>query len=281
MRIARRLFLYALLSPAATFAQQTPSTTPAASEPPVTPQAMTLRLDSVLRSVVRDGRVDYRGLRQNSAELRAYTTWLATHGPTATPTEFRSRDERMAYWLNAYNALVLQSVIDAPASMNNVMTFLPNSGFFRARSHRIDGRSLTLDHIENREIRPVFHDPRVHVALNCAARSCPPLHNRAFSSRDLSAQLTARARAYVALPASLSLDAPAHRARVSQLVQWFAEDFSANIPDCAPSTVRGPLRFFYQFASESQRAALVTACGEDGAGCTLSYVAYDWTLNAR
>ncbi len=235
---------------------------------------------TLLRASVRGERVDYRAVRESLPALRAYCDWLATHGPTATPREFRSEPSRKAYWLNAYNALVLRAVAEAPSTMRNVLNVLPDAGFFRARGHRVDGRTLTLDAIENQELLRRFRDPRVHVALNCAARSCPPLAPEPFSPARLDAQLDARARAWVAAGA-YQLDATNRVLRTSSLLQWFAEDFSSPVPS-RPTLPSGPvnaLRFLYQFASSPAREALVRACGPTASLCRVEYAPYDWTLN--
>lgn len=234
--------------------------------------------DALLRATVRSTGVDYAALRQRIGELRALHGWLATHGPTATPEAFRSANARLAYWLNAYNAAVLLGVAEAPASMGNVLTYLPDNGFFRRTRRRIDGRDLSLDDIENREVRGVFHDARVHFALNCAARSCPPLRAGAFHADRVSAELDEQARRYFAGD-RVALDDTAHTVRVVQLFEWFRDDFAARVPGHTPSTVQGPLGFVHAFAPEALRRRIEATCGADGARCTLAFEPYDWTLN--
>lgn len=235
-------------------------------------------LDSLLHDVVRSNGVDYTALRARIETLRSVTAWLATHGPTSTPDEFRGANARLAYWLNAYNASVLTGVAEAPSSMRNVLTYVPDSGFFRARRHRVDGRDLTLDDIENREVRSVFHDARVHFALNCAARSCPPLRAGAYRADRVSQQLDEQARRYFAGD-RLTVDEAAHTVRLVQLFEWFRDDFAAAVPGHARSPVSGALGFVHTFAPDALRARIEAACGPDGARCTLAFEPYDWTLN--
>jgi hypothetical protein len=236
--------------------------------------------DALLRSVVRPAGVDYAAVRARLAELRAFHAWLATHGPSSTPVEFTSAGARKAYWLNAYNATVLLGVAEAPATMNNVLTYLPDNGFFRARRWRIDGRERTLDQIENTEVRPVFHDARVHMALNCGARSCPPLRANAFTPGAVDRQLDEQTTRYLNAPGNVTVDAAAHTVRVVQLFEWFRDDFAARVPGRAAYTFAGALGFIHSYASPALRARLEAACGADGGACTLAYAPYDWTLNA-
>jgi hypothetical protein len=238
------------------------------------------RYDALLRDVVRSTGVNYVALRGRLPELLAFHEWIATHGPTATPAEFASASARKAYWLNAYNAIVLRGVAEAPASMNNVITYRPNNGFFRGRRWRVDGRELSLDEIENRQVRDVFHDARVHFALNCAARSCPPLRAGAYRADRVDAQLDEQAQRYFAGTGRVTVNAATHTVRVVQLFEWFRDDFAAPIPGRPAAAMRGPLGFVQRYAPPALRAEIETACGSDGAQCTMTYEPYDWLLNS-
>ena len=242
-----------------------------AAAAPVTAANVWTRYDALLRAVVRGDGVDYARLRGRLGELRAIHGWLGEHGPTRTPGAYASAPAREAYWLNAYNATVLRGVAEAPATMRNVLTYLPDGGFFRARRWRLDGREMTLDAVENREVRPVFHDPRVHVALNCAARSCPPLRAGAYTAAGVDAQLAAQARAYVNAAGRVEVDAAAHSVRVAQIFEWFREDFAG---------AGGALGWLRGFAGAPLRAQLDAACGADAGACAVTYRPYDWALNA-
>jgi hypothetical protein len=235
--------------------------------------------DALLRAVVRGNGVDHGALRARLGTLRAFHAWLATHGPGSTPAAFATPSSRKAYWLNAYNATVLRAVAEAPPSMDNVLTWLPDNGFFRTRRWHIDGRQRSLDEIEHDELRAVFRDPRIHMALNCAARSCPPLRPEAYRPDRIDRQLDEQSVRYVNAPANVLVDEGTGTVRVSQLFAWFAEDFAVAVPGRPPSSLRGPLAFVHTFATPSLRARLEATCGRDGARCSLRYAPYDWSLN--
>lgn len=235
--------------------------------------------DALLRVAVRDGGVDYGLLRARLAELRTFHDWLATHGPGSTPAVFATLSSRKAYWLNAYNVTVLRAVAEAPPSMDNVLTWLPDSGFFRARRWRIDGRLRTLDEIEHRELREPFRDARIHMALHCAARSCPPLRPEAYRADRLERQLDEQSSRYFNTPSRVVVDEATRTVHLSQLFEWFAEDFATGVPGRVPSPMRGVLAFVHSFASPPLRARLEALCGPDGARCSLAYIPYDWSLN--
>lgn len=236
------------------------------------------RFDALLRAVVRPSGVDYGALRARLDELRAVHAWLADHGPTTTPAEVRGGNARLAYWLNAYNATVLLGVAEAPASMNNVLTYLPDNGFFRRTRRRIDGRELSLDDVENREVRAVFHDARVHFALNCGARSCPPIRAGAYRADRVNVQLDEQVRRYF-MGDRVTVDEAAHTVRTVQLFEWFRDDFAARVPGHPASPVQGPLGFVHTFAPAALKARIEAVCGPDGARCTMTFEPYDWSLN--
>ncbi|TAK30172.1 MAG: DUF547 domain-containing protein [Myxococcaceae bacterium] len=241
------------------------------ADAPLTTANVWTRYGALLRAVVRRGGVDYAGVRERLGELRLIHAWLGEHGPTATPAAFASANARKAYWLNAYNATVLLGVAEAPATMRNVMTYLPDGGFFRARHWRLDGRELTLDAVENREVRPVFRDPRVHMALNCGARSCPPLYDGAYVPGALDRQLDALARGYVNAASNVAVDEAARAVRVAQIFEWFRDDFAG---------AGGVVAWLRSYAAPTLRAALEAACGADAGACTVRYRRYDWSLNS-
>lgn len=252
------------------------------ADAPLTAANVWSRYDALLRAVVRGDGVDYAALRARLGELRAIHGWLGDNGPTRTPGAFATADARKAYWLNAYNATVLRGVAEAPPTMRNVLTYLPDGGFFRARRWRLDGREMTLDAVENREVRPVFRDPRVHFALNCAARSCPPLRAGAYTAARVNAQLDAQARAYVTAPGRVVVDRAARSVRVSQLFEWFRDDFggSHRAYPLGGAEYYQDTRGVPGFLSAHGARTVIFACGEDGRACTITYEPYDWTLNA-
>lgn len=147
-----------------------------------------MRFDALLRTQVdADGLVDYAGLKDAHAELDAYIRSLA-----AAPFEQLGRDEKLALLINAYNAFTLRLVLDhwPLASIRHI----PGKRRWDAPRWRLAGETLSLNQIENERIRPRFKEPRIHFALVCAARGCPPLRAEAYTGARLSAQLADQAR---------------------------------------------------------------------------------------
>ncbi len=207
--------------------------------------------DRLLRANVRDGRVDYLAIRERSwGDLNHYLDQVA-----ATDTGALSRDEQLALEINLYNATMIRAVIEryragwSPAE----------SGFavFREPRVRLGGRALSLDALENQLIRPGFQDPRVHAALVCAARSCPPILPRAYRAEDLDSTLEENMARFVADTTRNRVDPGARRLMLSAVFKWYAADFGP----------AGPAAYFDRF----HPAAV--------ADYRVSYLDYDWTLN--
>ena len=135
-------------------------------------------------------------------------------------------------------------------------------GFFKKLKHRVAGKSITLDDLENKVIRPTFKDPRVHFALVCGARSCPPLRCRAFYGGGLNRVLERLTRRFI--NSKLGVRAEGEKLSVSKLFTWYAGDFEAS-----DGTVGKYLARYHK----TQGARLATA--------KLEYQPYSWALNKR
>jgi len=168
----------------------------------------------------RDGiaRFDYAAVDPNA--LRGYLERLTATDPTALP-----RDAAFAYWVNLYNALTVHVVVGAwpVGSIREIGGSFLAPGPWREPLVTVAGRRLSLDEIEHGILRPVWRDPRVHYAVNCASLGCPNLAPRAFASDRLEPMLDDAARAYINHPRGARVKAG--RLEVSSIYRWFREDF--------------------------------------------------------
>lgn len=141
---------------------------------------------------VREDRVDYARVLEDAHDLKRFAATLAVVGPTATPERFQTEDERLAYYINAYNALTLLGVVEnwPISSVHDVRGWLnPRAGFgfFYGLRFPLDGGEINLYDLENDLIRG-FRDARIHAAINCASNSCPPLAPFAYDAVALDGQ---------------------------------------------------------------------------------------------
>jgi len=232
----------------------------------------------LLRQYVNDGHVDYAGLKRERAALGLYTRAVGAVGAKAL-AQF-TRDEQLAYWLNAYNAFVLATIVDHyPIEGRSLvgLAFPANSiwqisGAFKGKRFQAGGRRVSLDEIEHEIVRPGFREPRVHMALVCAAKSCPSLRNEPYRAAVLDAQLDAQARAFVAdIDKGVRIDESRNEVRISTIFKWFAEDFVA--PDAGQSH-SGVTDFVASHSGDPARAALLRS-----GRLRVIHLDYDWTLN--
>lgn len=224
--------------------------------------------DAILAEVVNLGddgvaRVDYPALTGDSlrGQLDGYIAQLAS-----TPVSELDRAEQQAYWINLYNALTLQVMRDHyPVDSIQDVDISPglfSSGPWGAELIAVEDEILTLDDIEHRILRPLWRDPRIHYAVNCASIGCPNLQGRAWRAATLDADLEAAATAYVNHDRGFTVDDG--DLLVSSIYDWFIADFGGND--------EGVLRHLAQYASPDRQAILQSAR-------RISDHRYDWALN--
>mgnify|MGYP005839772239 CR=1 FL=1 len=193
--------------------------------------------------------------------LTAYLQALA-----GTPVSQLARPEQLAYWVNLYNALTVKCVLDHyPVRSIRDIDISPGlfaSGPWGAKLARIEGEDLSLDDIEHRILRPIWADPRIHYAVNCASLGCPNLEAEPFTAAALDRMLDAAALAYVNHPRGVSL--AGRRLVVSSIYVWFKADFGGD--DAAV------LRHLKAYARPDLAMELDKRRRIDGHD-------YDWTLN--
>lgn len=183
--------------------------------------------DGLLKKYVdAQGMVNYQGFRQDSTTLNTYLKTLSDH----LPADKWTPDERLAYWLNAYNAFTIQRVIRAyPVKSIKDLggdKTLVNT-VWDQKFINLDGDKLTLNDIEQRIIRKKFDDNRIHFALVCAAMSCPRLRNEAYVGSRLNAQLEDQANGFVNNPQKNQLTPP-DQPKVSAIFNFYPGDFKKN-----------------------------------------------------
>lgn len=183
--------------------------------------------DTILESYISVGtdgvnRFDYGGVSAaDAAALDAYLERLSGTAPSRL-----SRSEQLAYWINLYNALTVRTVI-AHYPVKSILKVRPTSflspGPWKRDLITIDGRALSLDDIEHGILRPIWQDPRIHYAVNCASIGCPDLAKEAFVADTAQRMLAEAARGYVNHPRGVSVEDG--RLAVSRIYSWYAKDF--------------------------------------------------------
>lgn len=210
--------------------------------------------DALLRANVRAGVVNYPGF-QESPSFGAYVADLAK------PARFAGRNDELAYFINAYNALAIAGILEglSPA------TLLGRARYFKFREWPLAGRDISLYDLEHKVIRPLG-EPRIHFAIICASRSCPFLRSEAYTAASLDAQLDEQARQFVNDPFRNRFDKATRTAHLSEIFKWFDEDFRAS----AGSTQR----YIARYVADAE-----VAQGLATDAYRIEWIDYDWNLN--
>ena len=234
-----------------------------------TPQRHKL-FSELLSAYVHNGVVDYKEMR-NDQRLTAYTSLLAA----INPDTLQNDAERLAFWINAYNAFTLKVICDNyPVESINDLRFEGASNGSPATSNvwdkklaTVGGRTISLNTIEHEIVRPVFKDARVHFALVCASRSCPPLRAEAYEAATLDRQLDDQGRKFLSDTLWNEFHPTNRRAMLSKIFDWYKTDFGANTEDM--------LRYIARFLPDSLARQVRYSPG----GWKIDYKFYDWSLN--
>jgi hypothetical protein len=242
---------------------------------------------AVLKDHVDDkGMVDYKKLKAAPQRLNALITAMSKVQPNSY--DRWNKEEQIALWLNAYNAFTLKALID---------NYPIKSSFFRSRIYpknsirqipgvwskikfKVMGRDLTLSHIEHEILRKKFNEPRIHMAMVCAAMGCPPLLNKPYIAQRLNEQLDERTRRFLANPAKFRIDRNAGVVYLSPIFKWFKGDFvnkyapEKNISNHGKE-VSAVLNFIAGHLEKSDRDYLLAG------DFKIKYLKYDWSLNEQ
>lgn len=223
--------------------------------------------DHLLRRYVNDqGRVNYVGWKESAAELQS---WLEEISQVDLK-ECQQPNQRLALWLNLYNALTIAQVLERYPiqSIRPAVLGVPNwIGFFQffSRSrYELGGQKLSLNTIEHGILRQEFQDPRIHFALVCASIGCPLLRNEAYFPETVQSQLEADADRFINNPDKVKWDARSGILYCSKIFKWYGKDFLQLAPS-VPEYIQT-----YLVASNTLNSAT-----------PIRYLPYDWNLNRQ
>ena len=169
-------------------------------------------------NVTATGRVDYESIIGNDLDvLNRFLDQISRTDPRRL-----SRDEQLAFWINTYNAYTIKLIIDH-WPVRSIMEINDGEPWDK-KWIRIDDKTYSLDDIEHDIIRDQFGDPRIHFAVNCAAKSCPPLLNKPFTGATLDEHLADQTRKFV--NDSRSNQISHNQLILSKIFKWYEEDFA-------------------------------------------------------
>lgn len=205
--------------------------------------------DIFLKRYITKGLVEYGEIKNHQSELDSLVVMIDRCVTLAD-------EAKKAFYINAYNILVIKNVID------NYPVNSPQDigGFFDRIKHDVCGERLSLDEIENKKLREVYKDARLHFVLVCGAKGCPPITDFAYTAEKLEQQIESQTKSALNNPQFIRINAIDKKAELSEIFKWYESDFKSN-----GKTV---IQFINQYRSE--------IIPED---YTVDYYPYDWSLN--
>ena len=205
----------------------------------------------LLKKYAASGGVKYAEWKASAADVKALQD--VVDGIAAAPASTAKSKEQLAFHLNAYNAWILhEAVAKYPTKSVKDLAFT----FFLTNRLTVAGTKMSFNRLEKDIIRPRFAEPRIHFALNCASRSCPPLRSEPYDAAQLDAQLDGQARLYVNSPSGVKPEGDG--AALSKIFDWYKEDFGGD------AGVAALLKKYRSGKSDFKK---------------ITYQEYDWGLN--
>jgi hypothetical protein len=236
------------------------------------------------RYVDAAGNVDYQAWHGSSRDVELlgdYLAAVAATSPDMEPDRFASRYDSMAYWLYAYNAYVVRSVIahwplESVTDVRAPIEAVTGLGFFYQQRFMFGGEALSLYAVEHDKILANYRDPRVHFVLNCASESCPVLRPELPVGDELEVLLEASADDFVNDGRNVHVDHDGRRIVLNTIFRWYRKDFLNDLRRRGLPGERGVVDYIAAKAGAELHADL-----EKSAGYEIVYDDYDWALNVQ
>ena len=208
---------------------------------------------TVTKSGIQYNAVNYSAWGKDPRHVKVRDTILKTNANT-----LKSKDQKLAYWINAYNVLTVDLITreKETKSIKNLGNLFKSP--WKKFSWNVNGKKLTLDGIEHTIIRKL-NDPRIHFAINCAAKSCPDLRNEAYRANKLNAQLQHQVNLTLNNTSKGFKKGNGNSVQVSKVMDWFGEDFKGGINKWLQPYKKG-------IVNDSTK---------------IGFIAYDWSLNKQ
>lgn len=232
--------------------------------------------------VDKDGNVayeDWRSTDESVAQLESYLAAVSAYSPDNTPERFATRNDELAYWIYAYNAYVIKSVLDnwpikSVTDVKAPLEVVKGMGFFYQLRFAFGDEKYSLLTVENSKIRKRFQDARIHFVLNCASESCPVLRPSLPTGEALQDLLASATTEFVSDPRNVAVDHANKKIVLSTIFKWFKKDFLNDLARRGRPSDRGVIDYVASVAPESLRTELDSTKGYE-----LVFSDYDWSLN--
>lgn len=222
--------------------------------------------ERVLKAHVSEiGEVDYAAIQKNPGDLNAFVKQLESMSPELHPALFPTKADELAFYINAYNALVTAGVVQK-YPIRSVRDLGKQFSFFETEDYVLGGRKISLTTLERKYIQNQrYSEPRIHFAIVCASLSCPKLSREVYRAETLETQLAAGARQFVSERRNVLVETGT--VTLSEIFKWYEKDFLWKAPSV--------LDFIKTNANVDLRSRLDSL----GTKPRIKYVDYDWAIN--
>jgi hypothetical protein len=241
--------------------------------------------ETLLQSYVDSaGNIDYarwHGHVDHRQALDGYLAAVARFSPESAPERFPKQPDALAYWLYAYNAYVIRSVLEhwpleSVTDVRAPIEAVKGLGFFYRQRFLFGGDALSLYAVEHDKILSTYRDPRVHFVLNCASASCPVLRPKLPTGDDLEALLISATREFINDTRNVHIDYEDRQIVLSTIFRWYRSDFVNDLRRRGLPTENGVLGYFAEAAMPALASEL-----EGAAGYRTVFEDYDWAINQQ
>ncbi|SHG75906.1 DUF547 domain-containing protein [Ferrimonas marina] len=237
------------------------------------------------RYLDEQGRVHYQAWfdsPEDRAELDRYLSQVAQISPESDPDRFPTPADRLAYWVNAYNAWVIKAVLthwplESVQDVTARVELVRGYGFFYSLQIQVGGETTNLYKLERDKILKRIEEPRLHFVLNCASTSCPPLRPIPPASEDMEATLQQASWDFLRQADGVRVDHSSRQVRVSEIFDWYQEDFVRGSDQLGldyDNDDQAVIRYLQAIAPPEMQPALSEADSYQ-----LVYFDYDWSIN--
>ena len=221
----------------------------------------------ILQKTVKNGRVNYKHLKNDAAAFNMYLNQLSA--VEAEELSHWSKEQKLAYWINAYNAYTIKAIIDNYP----VKSIKKIPGVWKKLKFKAGGEDITLDEIEHKKLRAELKDPRIHFAVNCASIGCPVISDQAYSADKLDAQFGASVKAMLTNAGQFRIDRDKEKIYLSKILDWFRDDFQDFKEVHSYGKNNGPISFLLEYLPKTDQNYIRTK------KLSVKWLDYDWTLN--
>lgn len=209
-----------------------------------------IKATAFFKEYVNDDLVVYNKLRNNS-ELQKLITAVENIDLTES-----SPDEKKAFYINAYNLIVIHSILEKYP----IQSVKEIAGFFDGKQHKVAGKKMTLNELETKELIAVYKDARFHFVLVCGALGCPPITNFAYLPERVNEQMNSQTKKAMDNPNFLKVNKEDEKVGLSEIFKWYASDFG------------GSKKEIFNFINQYKTKKIPSTY-------TINYYEYDWNLN--